>query len=195
MASPFLSVPTSPKRKWSSTERCRYKYRVSQKNALSDNHFCQYSSFTRVSMEERHLPSSDTLVTGILAKALVWKCVFLGHPLDFLTKPKNLVTRDCMCRTRRRVGEGWFTRAASWTTGACTTSGHKVKRLPGHNGPKAWVLSAKKVILGHIFIRWSKFSFRISATFQLWNLGQTSVQNRNPLFSQQCNGAFQHCPS
>ena len=44
---------------------------VPKKNALSGNHFCQYSSFTRVSIEERYLPSIDTLVTGMLAKVVV----------------------------------------------------------------------------------------------------------------------------
>ena len=115
--------------------------------------------------------------------------------IDFLSKltcKQNLVTRECMCRTRRRVGEGWSTRAASWTTGACTTSGHKIKTLPRHNGPKAWVLSAKKLILSYVDQN-SASESRPHFNFEI--LAKLQVQNLNPLFSQQCNGAFQHCPS
>ena len=143
VASPFLSAPTSPKRKWSNTERCIiYRY-----------------------------------IDIVISKP---------------TCKKNLVRSECMCRTRRRVGEGWSTRAASWTTGVCTTSGHKIKTLPRHNGPKAWVLSAKKLILSYVDQN-SASESRPHFNFEI--LAKLQVQNLNPLFSQQCNGAFQHCPS
>ena len=37
----------------------------------------------------RYLPSIDTLVTGMLAKVVVLKCVFLGHPVFHATDKYN----------------------------------------------------------------------------------------------------------